>query len=248
MRSSSMHYLPLTPLFVLLLILLLVIVVALIELRILSYAYEKMGINRRYVFLLLLLSLLGSYVNIPVAELPSKPGLHSDEVITYYGVQHVVPSVEEWPRTIIAVNLGGAVIPTFLSVYLMLKNGLLMRGLIGIAMVTVIVHWLAQPVKGLGISVPIFIPPIVSAAVALLVDRRFAAPLAYISGTLGTLLGADILNLHRIQELDAPVASIGGAGTFDGVFLTGIIAVLLVPTSSQFHPRPEYRLERPAQY
>jgi uncharacterized membrane protein len=27
--------------------------------------------------------------------------------------------------------------------------------------------------------------------------------------------------------LGAPVASIGGAGTFEGVFLTGIVAVLL---------------------
>ena len=49
-----------------------------------------------------------------------------------------------------------------------------------------------------------------------------------ITGTLGTLLGADLLNLHRLRSLGAGVASIGGAGTFDGVFLSGIIAVFLV--------------------
>jgi len=41
------------------------------------------------------------------------------------------------------------------------------------------------------------------------------------------LIGADILNIRRIVNLGPPVASIGGAGTFDGVFLAGIIAVLL---------------------
>jgi uncharacterized membrane protein len=244
MRSSGMHYFPLTAPFLIILAILLILVVALIELRILSYAYEKIGIDRRHVFGLLLLSLLGSYVNIPVAELPPAE-VRSDGIVSYYGVQHVIPHAQEWPRTIIAVNLGGAVIPTFLTLYLMIKNGLFLRGLIGVAIVTAIVHWLAQPVKGLGITVPIFIPPLAAAGVALLLDRRYAAPLAYISGTLGSLIGADILNLNRIEGLQAPVASIGGAGTFDGVFLTGIIAVLLVPTSNQFQPRPEFRMQHP---
>jgi len=51
--------------------------------------------------------------------------------------------------------------------------------------------------------------------------------MAYISGTLGTLIGADLINLGKIEGLQAPVASIGGAGTFDGIFFTGILAVLL---------------------
>jgi uncharacterized membrane protein len=55
-----------------------------------------------------------------------------------------------------------------------------------------------------------------------------AAPvIAYISGTLGTLIGADLLNLRRLGELGAPVVSIGGAGTFDGVFLAGVLAAFL---------------------
>jgi uncharacterized membrane protein len=51
---------------------------------------------------------------------------------------------------------------------------------------------------------------------------------AYVSGVLGTLIGADLSNLGVIPKLGAPIASIGGAGTFDGVFLSGIIAVLLI--------------------
>jgi uncharacterized membrane protein len=57
--------------------------------------------------------------------------------------------------------------------------------------------------------------------------------LAYISGSLGTLIGADLLNLDKLQGLGAPIASIGGAGTFDGIFLTGIVAVLMASISSR---------------
>jgi uncharacterized membrane protein len=70
MRPSSLHFFPLAAPFVLGLLLLAGFVIVLIEAGILGYAYAKIGVNRRYVFLLLLLSLLGSYVNIPVAQLP----------------------------------------------------------------------------------------------------------------------------------------------------------------------------------
>jgi uncharacterized membrane protein len=60
-----------------------------------------------------------------------------------------------------------------------------------------------------------------------MIDVKTTAALAYVAGTLGTLLGADLLNLYRVRQLEAPVVSIGGAGTFDGIFVTGIVAVLL---------------------
>ena len=88
---------------------------------------------------------------------------------------------------------------------------------------------MAQPIRGVGISVPMFIPPLVAAVSAMVLSWRQAPPLAYIAGSMGTLIGADLLNLGKIQGLGAPIASIGGAGTYDGIFLTGIIAVLLSP-------------------
>jgi uncharacterized membrane protein len=75
--------------------------------------------------------------------------------------------------------------------------------------------------------VPIFWPPVLAAAAALILSRRYAAPLAYVAGSIGVLIGADLTNLDKLQGLGAPVASIGGAGTFDGVFLAGVVAVLL---------------------
>jgi len=86
----------------------------------------------------------------------------------------------------------------------------------------------------LGIVTPALLPPLGAAIAAILLVYFGGAPhdliflIAYVSGTLGTLIGADILNLNKIRDLGAPVASIGGAGTFDGVFLSGLIAVLLL--------------------
>jgi uncharacterized membrane protein len=132
---------------------------------------------------------------------------------------------------VIAVNIGGAVIPGLMSLYLLIKNRLWGAGFLATACVTAICHWLARPIAGVGIALPVFVPVLTTAVVALLLSRRQAAPLAYISGSLGTLIGADLLNLGSLQGSGAPIASIGGAGTFDGIFLTGILAVLIASLS-----------------
>jgi len=221
-----MHYMPLALPFFLMLFFLFVLLIILIEIGILQYAYEKIGIDRRHIFALLLLSLLGSYVNIPVAELPAEH-IHSGQVITFYGMRYVIPMVKEWPRTIVAVNVGGAVVPVILSLYLLFKNRLYARSFLAVGIVTAIVHLMAYPVQGVGIATPTFMPPLVATVAAILLSRQYAPPLAYIGGSLGTLIGGDLMNLGKIQGLGAPVAAIGGAGTFDGIFVTGILAVLL---------------------
>lgn len=221
-----MHFFPLAFPFLLAFFLLLVFWIASVEIGVLGYAYEKMGIPPRYVYGLLLLSLLGSYVNIPVGELPNEQILPG-QVVPFFGMRHVVPMIAGATRTIIAVNLGGAVVPTLLSLYLFTKHGFWLRGCVGIALVAVVTHSLASPVPGVGIALPLFVPPLTAAATALVLARRSAPALAYVSGSLGTLIGADLTNLDKVAGLGAPVASIGGAGTFDGIFLTGVIAVLL---------------------
>ena len=232
MRPTGYHYFPLAWPFLLGLFLLLGFLIAMIEMGILRYAYEKVGISRQHAFTLLLLSLFGSYVNIPVARFPPEH-VESDSDVWFAGMHYIVPTVQDWPCTVIAINVGGALIPTLLSIYLVVKNGLYFRSLIGVAVVAYVVHQFAQPVHGVGISVPMYIPPLAAVATAILLSWRKAAPLGYIVGSLGTLIGADILNLDKVRGLGAPLASIGGAGTFDGVFLAGILAVLLAPTVSQ---------------
>ena len=233
MSYWSLHYFPLAPLFLLALFVLLGLLIAFIQIGILQYAYKKIGVKRRYVFSILILSLLGSYVNIPIVQLPPQQVLSNQEV-SYFGIRYVIPMVQDWPGTVVALNLGGAIIPTALSCYLIVKRNLYGPAFLGVTIVGTVVHALAQPVYGVGIAVPMFMPPLLAAGAALLLARQSAPPLAYIAGSLGTLIGADLLNLDRIQTLGAPVASIGGAGTFDGIFLTGILAVLLAGAGARF--------------
>ena len=221
-----MHYFPLALPLLFILLFLMVFLIGLIEIGILGYVYQRMGIDRRYVFSVLLLSLLGSYINIPLFQLPPER-LVSDQEVFFFGMRHMIPVVRGWPGTVVAVNVGGAVIPFILSVYLMRKNDLYGPALLGMAVVAFVAYQMAYPIPGLGIAVPVFVPPLLAAVVALILSRKSAPALAYITGTLGTLIGADVMNLGKIQGLGAPVASIGGAGTFDGIFLTGILAVLL---------------------
>lgn len=226
MRTSIYHFFPLALPLLLVFLFLLGLVIALVEIGVLEYAYEKIGISRRYILSILLLSFFGSYVNIPIAALPPETVV-SDQVVSFFGMHYAVPRVEQWPGTVITLNVGGAIIPTILSIYLLMKNRMFGRALLAIGIVAIAVHALAYPVKGVGIAVPWLVPPLVAAGAALLLSRRSAPALAYIGGSLGTLIGADLLNLGKVAGLGAPVASIGGAGTFDGIFLTGILAVLL---------------------
>ena len=223
---SRLQYLPLDlPHFSILAVIFLVLVVW-IEVQAFRLAYMRLGLGSRAALFLLLASLAGSYLNIPVARLSGQQ-IVSGEEISFFGMRYVIPVVVNWPGTVIAVNVGGAVIPGLLSLYLFVRNRLWIRGVLATAGVAAVCHMLARPIPGLGIALPVFVPPLSAAIVALLLSRRQAGPLAYICGSLGTLIGADLLNLNKVQGLGAPIASIGGAGTFDGIFLTGVLAVLI---------------------
>ncbi len=237
--DSQVHYLPLTPGFFSILLVLLAGLIILIQLRILRYAYMKLGVGPGAALFLLFGTLIGSYFNLPVAVLPGKPVM-SGQIVDFYGMRYVVPVVVSWPGTVLAVNVGGAVIPTMMSIYLMIRYQLWLKAAIGIAVVAFVIHSMATPVPGIGIAVPVFAPVVITAIVAFILSREYAAPLAYIGGSMGTLIGADLLNLDKITNLGAPIASIGGAGTFDGIFLTGILAVLLAAIASPSRPRPAW--------
>ena len=201
MHLSQFHYLPLTPGFFSILIALFVgLLVIMIVTGALRHAYLSLGVSPGTAMLLLLASLIGSYFNIPIAVLPPEQ-VESDKVIEFFGMQYAVPMVENLSGTVIAINVGGAVIPTIMSIYLLAKRRLWVSGAIAIAIVALVLHWLADPVPGVGIAVPVFIPAIVTAVVSLLLSRSDAAPLAYISGSLGTLIGAWRQHLCRLSTI-----------------------------------------------
>jgi uncharacterized membrane protein len=223
--SAGIHYFPVTAPILIGLAVLLALLAGFVAARALSFASASMGLAPRTMIGVLLLSLLGSYINIPIAYLPER-NITTAAVVTYFGIPYVIPLVRAAPATVLAVNVGGAVIPTVLSLYLMARNHLYRLSLGGIALVACACFLLAKPEPGLGIAEPIFVPTLVTALVAVTLSRRHAGALAYICGSLGTLVGADLLNLGKIRGLGAPVASIGGAGTFDGIFVIGLLSVV----------------------
>lgn len=203
---------------------------------------STLGIPSYIALIIFLSSLFGSYINIPLTEVVSSQPVVSFREIDFFGVKWRLPEfIYRRRKTVVAVNLGGALIPTFVSFYLLLfvvpayeANLLVAYGKVFIAflIVTFIVHAVARPIRGLGIATPSFIPPSVAALTALtlfpIYTKSNPCIIAYIAGTLGTLVGADLLNIGKISRLGSPLVSIGGAGTFDGIYMTGIIAVLLV--------------------
>ncbi len=201
-------------------------------------AFESLGVPPQFVMLILFGSLFGSMINVPITTVTSEvervtfqPGL--------FGMLYPSPTVEKVVQdTKIAVNLGGAIVPVVMCIYLvaMLPNAIA-GFIVATVMVTIVCNALARPIPGLGISIPVLIPPLVAAFSAFVVTQILdfsiptAAAIAYVSGVLGVLIGADLLNLWRIRALGSPMVSIGGAGTFDGIFLTGILSVILFPPS-----------------
>jgi uncharacterized membrane protein len=217
---------PIAPLLLLLFILLVGVFIFLIQIRVLSYAYRKIGVRPRYVFLVMVLTLVGSQVNIPLYTVPVTH-VAPPHTVSMFGRDYVVPPSPRPGATVVAINVGGALIPILVSIYLIVSTGMIVRMALATVIVALIVNRLAQIVPGVGIAVPMIVPPLAAAGVALLLAFRRAPPVAYVAGSMGALIGADLMNLRDIAAIGAPVVSIGGAGTFDGVFLTGIIAGLI---------------------
>ena len=209
----------------LLFILALVFLVSFVQVGLISIAFDKLGLSPESAYLLLMCTLIGSLINLPLFSLktdsaaqipPELAGLPFFKLLSRTG------------KMMVAVNVGGAVVPVAFSLYLILHNPLNPWQIAAaVAVVALIARTTSLPIPGIGIGLPMLIAPITAALIATILDPQHRAPLAYISGTLGVLIGADLLRLKDIRKLGAPIASIGGAGTFDGVFITGLLAVLL---------------------
>lgn len=185
------------------------------------------------------LSFAGSFVNIPLFEVAAREPVVVVHEVVAFGVRWRLPALG-WrvERTVVAVNVGGAVVPLIVSAYLAIRAlsapawpARLLGLAAAVAITALVVNSLSRPVRGLGIAAPALAGPLTAAAVALLVAPSYLpfcpASFAYIAGTVGTLVGADLMNLDKIPRIGAGFVSIGVAGTFDGVFLSGLFAALL---------------------
>jgi uncharacterized membrane protein len=202
----------------------LVLVFIFISLNIFGTAFGKLGFPPEYAIYFLFFSIPCSYVNIPLRKVMSNVPTISDTASDTLRLGLAASSLRTYST--IAINLGGAVIPIIMSIFLSTMANLV-EILAGILVVTIIIHKIARPVKGSGIAIHVLLPPLLAAFVAIIISPQNAPVIAYISGTFGCILGIDTLNLNKIPDLGVPLVSIGGAGTFDAIFLTGIISVML---------------------
>ncbi|MFX1261383.1 MAG: DUF1614 domain-containing protein [Promethearchaeota archaeon] len=198
-------------------------------------AFIQIGIPMWLAILIVPGSLLGSLVNIPLYTIKAESSqVVGAPYISDWGFSFQVFRPNTPSETKVSINLGGAVIPMIVSGYLILLNLLsVVPILFATTAVTIAVHLIARIEPNMGIVTPALLPPLAAVIATLAVGLIFPGiinlyAIAYISGTMGTLIGADFLNLGKLSQLKTDTASIGGAGTWDGVFLTGILAVVLL--------------------
>ncbi len=201
--------------------------VAFVQLGVLQLAFHKLGLSADSAALLLMVTLFGSLLNLPLFTVRTDPAEQErrlrDIPPALLARIKVIPG-----RTVIAVNVGGCVVPLAFSLYLFnLSRPDVLHAVTAVATVAMVSYGISFSIPRVGIAMPVLVAPLTAAVAALMLDPEQAPALAYIGGTLGVLIGADLLRLKDIGRLGEPMASIGGAGSFDGIFVTGIVAVLL---------------------
>ena len=195
-------------------------------------ALAKLGLSPPLAFVILIGIVIGSSVNIPIRRFPRNEEISVDPFMMF-GFSRLFslrPQVRRY--VILAVNLGGCVIPAALAIYecvLVAQRGVAaVMVLLIVTLTTIFVCFrMARPIPGIGITMPALIPPLIAASLSLLLISDFAPPVAFAAGVLGPLLGADLLHLKEVVKMAPAIASIGGAGTFDGIVLSGLVATLL---------------------
>jgi uncharacterized membrane protein len=200
-------------------------------------ALTKLHLHPTVGFLVVLGILAGSFVNFPVYRIDRAV----EQVVMrprWGGWFGKVPFVKRTrTQTIIAMNLGGCILPLLLAAFELAMIAIAapqVLSALGVAttVCVVVCYFAARPIQGVGIAMPALLPPAVAVGVTwlLLMPEQFGsvrAPVAFVAGVAGPLIGADLLHLRDFSRISVGVLSIGGAGTFDGIVLSGMLAALL---------------------
>jgi uncharacterized membrane protein len=195
-------------------------------------ALGKLGLSPTASLFALLAIFFGSMMNIPVKRIEREEPV---EALRFgmFGFERIFPSaVRQRGYTLIAVNVGGCVVPCTIAVFELMRIAghgpyALLAAVASVGIISYICYRIARPVEGVGIAIPALVPALAAAACGLILLPKLAPLVAFTSGVLGTLIGADLMHLRDIQRINLGMASIGGAGTFDGIVLSGLLATLL---------------------
>lgn len=217
----------------LLVAMMLLCVMPIVFVDVMTTALNKLHLSGFMAAIVLLLIVCGGFINVPVYRwMREDLQFISREPLT--GLQNWVPALRRSPvETILAVNVGGCVVPLLLAAYELrfaLESSQTSVALLLVVAANVLVcYQVARPVPGIGIIMPGFAAPLTAVGVTWLLlgasdDHHARAPIAFIAGVVGPIVGADLLHLRDLKRYSLGVMSIGGAGTFDGIVLSGIIA------------------------
>jgi uncharacterized membrane protein len=233
-RISSIK--PLSIFLIVVLILVFIVLIPLLFLGLIGSAFSRLGFTWIEAIIVIILMLVGSFVNIPLwafqrtfeQMIPNKSAVFD----AFTGEQ----VSDQRSLTTLSLNIGGSVIPFAISVYL-LYNGqrtigdlLFVLVLIALFAVTLITKYSTKVFPNSGIQVPLFVPGLSAIVIALILGGGIgsvAAIIAFVSGTMGTLLGACVFNYPHIKRMNVIEFSIGGAGMFGAIFLCGLLAAFI---------------------
>jgi uncharacterized membrane protein len=226
---------PLSVLALILLVGLVILIVPLLFLGLVGAAFTRLGFSWIAALALVLLMLFGSFVNIPLYRIKRDMIRVDNAAQPFAGAGNPFAPPPVW-ETVISLNLGGALIPAAVSIYLLYRAtavadvAVLQPVAVGIVIVAVIAWMATRSVPGYGLRAPLFIPGLAALLCGLLLTGGTglsAGVTAFVAGTAGTLLGAGIAQLPRIQDMEIPKVSIGGAGMFGAIFLACILSALI---------------------
>lgn len=220
---------------ILLLIALIILVIPLLFLGLVGAAFTRLGFSWIAALAVVLLMLLGSFVNIPLYRI-KRDMVRVDNVgMPFAGAGNPFSSQPVW-ETVVSLNLGGAVIPVAVSLYLLyravtLEGTTILQSVAGGIIIVALLAWVAtRSVAGYGIRAPLFMPGLAAILCGLLFaggTGLSAGVTAFVAGTAGTLLGAGIARLPRLRDMEIPAFSIGGSGMFGAIFIACILSAII---------------------
>lgn len=207
-------------------VLVLSVLLALGQLELLGMAFQALGLSRAATYALLSGSIVGSLFNVPLCRISRSA--RDDPSAQWPDWDARWPGGVFADTTVVMLNVGGCVVPVAFALYLLVSFSLpLQDAAIATGLVSLVSYAFSRVETGIGVTMPAFVSPLAAALVALVLNPSAPAALAYVGGTLGVLIGADVLRLRQAVQSECASVSIGGAGPLDGVFVTGILAVLL---------------------
>lgn len=220
---------------ILLIVGLIIILIPLFLLGMIGAAFTKLGFSWISAIIVVLLMFFGSTVNIPLYRIKRDMVRMTPDTTAVFGSGSPWPAEPVW-ETIVSINLGGAILPVCISLYLLYQamsvtsTSLMMPVGVGILIVAFITYVATRPVPGVGLGVPLLIPALTALLMGMFLFGGAGIPatvVAFVSGTIGTLLGGNIARLNCIRDLEVPEMSIGGAGTFSAIFICCILPALI---------------------